>query len=448
MATDEGSTGGGGRLKVFRALRHANYRWYWASGIGTTGAQGMKQLVVAWLVLEETGSVGQLGLVIFLQGLPMAVISLFGGVLADRYDRRMLLVLSQFLSMLNLFLLGALSLAGSIELWHIYVSSVVFGATQSLSMPARQAMIQSLVEQGDLQNAVALNSMQQTSGRILWPLLAGGLISLLGVGATLMVNASLFVVGIGPLFMMRGLSQVRSGRSSSPLRALGEGLRYAWSAPVTGTVVTLAMAIGLFGMVLMFMAPGFAREEMGFSAAETGVFITFSGIGALLGNTVLIVLDVKNRGQLFVALCATLALSVIALALNPWYVAAFAFMALFGLTTSSLTVLAYTIFQMNTPSHLLGRVTSLWSVGGGLGSISALPIGIVGALYGLRVALGVSSLIFLAITIWVGVMKAPLRSEPAPLGTVPAGGVPSGSESGAANHPPEAPSGPSGSATN
>jgi MFS family permease len=426
MTVDEGSAEVGGRLSAFRALRHVNYRWYWASGIGTTGAQGMKQLVVAWLVLEETGSVGQLGLVIFLQGLPMTFISLFGGVLADRYDRRMLLVLSQFFSMVNLFLLGVLSLVGTIEIWHIYVSSVAFGATQSLSMPSRQAMIKSLVERGDLQNAVALNSMQQTSGRIVWPLLAGGLISLFGVGATLVVNASLFVVGIGPLFMMRGLTQVRGGKASSPLRALAEGLQYAWSTPVTSMVVTLAMAIGLFGMVLLFMGPAFAREEMGFSAAETGVFITFSGIGALLGNTVLIVLDVTNKGQLFFALCITLALAVIALALNPWYVAAFVLMGVFGLTTSGLTVLAYTIFQMYTPGHLLGRVTSLWSVGGGLGSISALPIGLIGELYGLRLALGASSLIFLAITIWVGVTKSALRSAPTER-SVPVGGAFDGS---------------------
>src|SRR4051812_32707168 len=166
-----------GAFKAFRSLRHEKYRWFWFSGLGMTAAQGVQQLAVAWLVLDLTGSVGQLGLVIFMQGVPMALASFFGGVLADRYDRRGLLIAAQSVTMLNLLALAVLTMAGVVAIWQVYLSSMGLGLTQAITMPARNAMIRSLVSQDDILNAVALNAVQQHSSRILWPSLAGALIT-------------------------------------------------------------------------------------------------------------------------------------------------------------------------------------------------------------------------------------------------------------------------------
>src|SRR6187397_164736 len=113
-----------GFLKAFQALRHLKYRWYWLSGLGMTAAQGFQQLGMAWLVLDLTGRVGQLGLVIFFQGVPMSLASFFGGVLADRYDRRTLLIAAQSVTTLNLLALAVLTMADAVALWHIYLSSI------------------------------------------------------------------------------------------------------------------------------------------------------------------------------------------------------------------------------------------------------------------------------------------------------------------------------------
>ena len=178
--------GGGQRprsgTRAFSALKHRNYRWYWFSGLGMSGAQGINQLTIAWLVLDLTGSVGQLGLVIFFQGLPAAATALFGGVFADRYSRRKLLMWTQALTTAILAVLAVLTLAEMVEVWMVYVASILLGTAMSLTMPARNALIRSLVPIEQTMNAVALNSMQQQASRIVWPSLAGGMIAGLGVG--------------------------------------------------------------------------------------------------------------------------------------------------------------------------------------------------------------------------------------------------------------------------
>ena len=398
----------------FRALRYPNYRWYWISGLGQTAAQGIKQLALAWLVLDLTGSVGQLGIVIFMQGLPMAAVSLYGGVLADRHDRRMLLIYSQALTMVNIFILAALTIAGSVELWHVYVSSVILGTTQALSSPARQAFIRSLVSQEEMMNAVALNAMLQHASRIVWPSVAGGLISWLGVGPTLVFNGACLIVGIGALFLIRGVKEEEATpQQTSSLSQMADGLRYTWSTPITRMVMTMAMGVGLFGLAFSSLAPGFARHDLGFNAAQTGLFLMVSGIGALVASTVLLAWDVKNKTALFLGGCFLFAIGLMGVAASQWHVMAFFFIAIFGLGHVTLSVAANTIFQTAVPSHLLGRVVSLWFFAGGLGSMSALPIGLLGDAFGLRWSLGGAASIFLAMTLWMAVVQPRFRPKPA-----------------------------------
>jgi MFS family permease len=416
-----------GIMQAFRALRYANYRWYWISGIGQTASQGMTQLALPWLILDLTGSVGQLGFAVFVQGLPMAVISLFGGVVADRYDRRKLLVYSQLITMASILILAILVVTGHVEVWHVYVSALFLGATQGVSMPARMAFIRSLVKREDMLNAVGLNSIQMHSSRIIWPAVAGLLIAWGGIGPALFAAVAGSIVGITALLAINGLPALPVPERRSPVRELLEGVRYAWSTPEIKMIVSLGIAIGLFVLSFMHMAPGFARQVMGFSAAETGFFLMFSGVGAVLGSASLVVLDIKNRNRLFVAFCVTFALSLIALSLNPWYLAAYAFTLLFGMASATVSVLAHTIFQMRVPSHLLGRVISLWTMAGGIGSMSALPIGLIGEAYGLRVAVGGGALLFLMATLWLGVFRSPLRVARGNEPPLPASRLPGGS---------------------
>src|SRR3954465_6445205 len=131
---------GGIVARAISALHYPRYRLYFMSGLGMTASQGVEQLALSWLVLDITGSLKQLGLVIFARGVPMLVVGLFGGVLADRYNRRNLLVATQVVMFLNLFALAMLVITGRVVIWEVYVSSFILGITFSLTMPARQAL--------------------------------------------------------------------------------------------------------------------------------------------------------------------------------------------------------------------------------------------------------------------------------------------------------------------
>jgi MFS family permease len=398
-------TGRATATRAFRALRHDSYRWYWFSGLGMTAAQGVQQLAIAWLVLDLSGSLGQLGLVVFMQGVPMALTSFFGGVLADRYDRRRLLVAAQAFTTLNLLTLALLTLSGLVAIWQVYLSSIGLGVMQALTMPARNALIRSLVGDADMLNAVALNAVQMHSSRILWPSLAGTLIAIAGVGVTLGLSAACSFAGIACLLAIRGL---RDTVEPLPARAthldqLVEGVRYAFGAPGVSTVMTLSLCCGLFGLAYMNLAPGFAREELGLDASGAGFFIMAMGVGAIVGSALMLVFPVRDGRRLFVLLTGVFALNIMAQAANPWLPAAFLTMAVFGLANSVLVVAGQTYLQISVPQRLLGRMIGLWSLAGGLGFVTALPIGLAGDAIGLRWALGGAALCLLASALWFGV---------------------------------------------
>ena len=267
------------------ALRNHNYRWYWFSGLGQTGAQGVQQLTMGWLVLELTGSTGQLALAIFMQGMPMAAVSLFGGVLADRYDRKKLLSMSQFFTFANLMTLATLTTTGLIEVWHLYVYAVGLGVMQAVTMPARNALIRSLIGPDDMQNAVALNAMQMQASRIVWPATAGVLVAVFGIATTLTVSATLSMIGIVCLLPVRPAPTRESARKpASALSEIKEGMRYTFSHPLVGQVMTLGLLLAIFGLAFMQLGVGFAREELDFSSSQAGLFLMAGGIGSIVGS--------------------------------------------------------------------------------------------------------------------------------------------------------------------
>lgn len=397
---------------IFHALTYRDYRWFWFSGLGMTASQGIQQLAIAWLVLDLTGSAGQLGLVIFMQGVPMALVSFYGGVLADRYDRRRLLMAAQLATMLNLLLLAVLSASGLVHVWQVYVSAFGLGVMQAITMPARTAMIRGLVSEQDTVNAVALNAVQMHSSRILWPSLAGVLIAVAGVGLTIGLSAVCSLGGVLCLLAIRGLQQTRSvaaeAGTASPWRQMTEGVRYSARQPAVSTVLTLSLCCGLFGLAYMNLAPAFAREELGLDSRGAGLFIMAMGAGAIAGSALLLILPPRDGRRAFVWLTGAFGVTLVLQAANPWLPAAFLIMAAFGLSNSALVIAGQTFLQLSVPQEMLGRVIGLWSLAGGVGFMSSLPLGLLGDALGLRWALGVAgALLFLSAILLGGL--APLR---------------------------------------
>ena len=208
----------------------------------------MQFLILGWLVLELTDSASRMGFMIFLYGMPTLGFVLFGGIFADRFDRRGLLMLTQALVGLLVLGLAVLETAGLVALWHIYAAAFVLGTLQAINTPTRLAIVRDLMDRDDLMNAVVLNSAVMNSGRILGPALAGGVIELAGVTPALYLAAGCFCVGTVTLLMVRRVPLAARDRRSTILSELWGGLRYCWSNPVTFTVIGIGFAFGFFAM--------------------------------------------------------------------------------------------------------------------------------------------------------------------------------------------------------
>jgi MFS family permease len=407
-----------GWLKSFQALRHLKYRWYWFSGLGMTAAQGFQQLGMAWLVLDLTGSVGQLGLVVFFQGVPMAVASFFGGVLADRYDRRKLLMAAQAVTMTNLLILAALTISDVVAVWHIYLSSIGLGLMQSVTMPSRSALVRSLVGEADMVNAVALNAIQMHSSRILWPSLAGGVIALAGPGATLLVSSVASFCGIVCIWFIGAIAQdPRQHERTSHASEMKEGLRYTFSEPGVSTIMWLCIIVGLFGLAFMNLAPAFAREELELGPGGVGLFMMSSGVGAIIGSVWLLAFPIKDGLFAFTFTLLIFAADIFLQAAVPFIPATFLLMGIWGAISAVGVTAGQTYLQMNVPQRLMGRVIGLWSLAGSLGFVTALPIGILGDEIGLRPTLAGVGVVLAVLTVWFGIVAPKPRvaaTEPAP----------------------------------
>lgn len=372
-----------------------------------TGAQGITQLALAWLVLDLTGSLGQMGIVIFMQGVAWTIVAMVGGVLADRYSRRNLLIGSQMFTILSLVTLAGLTIQGVVEVWHVYLSALIFGTNQALTMPARTAIMRSLVGPEDMMNAVALNSMQQHAMRILWPSMAGIIIGFFGVGTALLSAAACAGLSVVMLSTLRNLAEQPRPPAASPIREMREGVRYSFANPVLKMLMLINFSVAFFGLAFLNMGPGFAREVLDFGATEAGFFIMASGIGSVAGSVGLVFHEVRDRNRFVVAANAGFGLSILLLCLNPWTPAAFLLMVFFGLANSSLAVTAQTIFQTEADQRYLGRVVALWSMGGGIGALTAWPIGAAGDEFGLRYSLGFVAAILVLLTAYIAVVHLP-----------------------------------------
>ena len=400
----------GRRLEAFRALRHRNFRWFWLSTTSRSAAQGMQFFVLGWLVLGLTDSASQLGLVIFLYGVPHMSLVMLGGVLADRLDRRTLLLISQTMVAGIVFLLATLTATGLIELWHIYACTFLLGTIQALNMPSRMAIVTDLVGREDIMNAVALNMAVMNGGRILGPALAGGLIELTGIGPALFLNGACYFSGTVCMWFITGVPKPERAERLTMGRDLAAGLRYFFRSPIALTLIGVGFAMGFFGMPYMHVMPAFAKDVLGVGAGETGLLLAAAGIGSLLGSLILAGLgNVRNKNLVLLATASIFGSSLFVFAWSPWFWLSWVTLLFVGLGGMSYVSMTTTVLQLSVPKDMQGRVLSIWSISAALTFIGSLPMGVAADALGWNYTLAGGAGLFLLVFLAVGVWRPTLR---------------------------------------
>lgn len=355
--------------RAFSALRHRNFRLFWLGQLISLIGTWMQSIGQAWLVLTLShNSALELGIVGALQFLPVLVFSLFGGVIADRWPKRRLLLVTQSSAMALALILYTLTATHVVQIWHIFVLATLLGTVNAVDMPTRQAFVVEMVGREDVMNAVALNSSLFNTARILGPAIGGVLIAWLGVSLLFLLNGLSFIAVICGLALMRTseLHTIIRPQAARGLRAsfaqLGEGLRYVRESAVVLTIILLVAGVATFGLNFNVVLPLFAADVLRVGAPGFGVMSAVTGAGSLVAALVIAATGRKPRMSILLMSGAGLSLCEIGFALSHWYPLSLLLLAGCGFATISFSATANTALQTASPDHLRGRVMGLYIV--------------------------------------------------------------------------------------
>ena len=353
-----------GKKNMFRALRHKNYRLFCiGQGLSLVGTW-MQHVAGIWLVYRLTNSALMLGLTGFVGQIPTFVVSPFAGVLADRYDRRRMLIVIQSLAMLQAGILAFLVLSNQVQVWHIIVLNAFLGIVTSFDMTVRQAFTVELIDdREDLGNAIALNSTMLNAARLIGPAIAGLLIVSMGEGICFFINAVSYIAVLVCLFVMKLPQDRIAGATRHILLEIKEGFRYAANFPPIKWILLVLSLISLMGVSFQILLPIFARDIFKGGAHTMGFFMTMAGLGALGGAMFLAARkNVKGLSKIIAWTAALFGLTLMAFAFSKQYWLSMGILLVSGFSMMVLMASCNTILQTIAEEDKRGRIMSFYTM--------------------------------------------------------------------------------------
>ncbi|MCC4319834.1 MFS transporter [Streptomyces malaysiensis] len=354
-AATTASTRGG----TFRSLRIRNYRLFATGAVISNTGTWMSRIAQDWLVLSLTGSSTAVGITTALQFLPMLLFGLYGGVIADRYPRRLLLLFTQAALGLCGLALAALTLSGHVQVWHVYLIAFLLGMVTVVDNPTRQVFVNEMVGPKDLRNAVSLNSANFQSARLIGPAVAGVLITAVGSGWAFLINGLSFGAPLIGLLLMRTGELHRVERTPRGKGQLREGLRYVAGNPELIWPIVLVGFIGTFGFNFPIWLSAFADDVFQAGPGTYGLLNTLIAIGSVTG-ALLAARRVVARRRLLVGAALLFGLLEAVAAATPYFWLFAALMVPIGIFSLTFNVTANSSVQLATDPAMRGRVMSLF----------------------------------------------------------------------------------------
>jgi MFS family permease len=369
---------------ALRALRYRNYRLFIGGQLVSLIGTWMQSVAQGWLVYRLTGASLQLGLIGFASQFPVFLLATLGGVIADRYPRRPVLVGTQVTMMLLAFVLAALTLSGQVRIWHLYPLAVLLGLANAVDIPTRQSFAVEMVGKADLVNAIALNSSMVNGARVVGPAIAGILVALVGEGWCFLLNGISFIAVIAGLLAMR-LPPFRPPLAPARgLRAILGGFTFAGRTPPVRALMILLGLISLLGMPYAVLMPVFAEQVLHGGASAYGLLMSATGVGALAGALTLAARrNLRGLGGWVAGSAAGFGLALVLFAasrqlwLSALILVPVGFFFMIEMASSN------TLIQAMVPDVLRGRVMAVYSMmfmgmapfGALLAGVLAQPLG-------------------------------------------------------------------------
>ena len=392
-----------GRAKTFSSLQnHVNYRYLWTGNLFANCAQWLQFITIGWLALDISGSAFHSILTVAVRALPLLILGPWGGVLADRLDRRKLVMGVQVVMVSSALAFGILLANGKIDsIWHVYAYMLVSGIAFAFVQPTRQALVANVVPREDLGNALALNAMAVTSMRLAGAAISGVLIETVAFHWNFFVESALYVGMIVLLAPMKTPYRQDSERTkASPLADLKEGLQFIFgSREIVRLMVMNFVRTGVFMPLLLFL-PAYTEEALGRGAGVSTAMIVIMGAGGLLATIMISSFGFFTKKGLVTLLTLISGSSVILiLGLSQWVWVSVPIILIMGLSQTHFIVANQTLIQTLVPDNLRGRVTSVWHYESGLIPLFAAITGGVGLLVGIGTAMAIGGVIALSISL-------------------------------------------------
>jgi MFS family permease len=353
----------------FRALRHRNFRLFFIGQLISVIGIWMQSTALQWLVYRITGSQTSLGMITFINFLPVLLLSLYMGVIVDQFPRRKLILLTQSWFMVLAITLAILTWLEIVQYGHILLLSFLLGIGNALDMPARQAFVVRMVDddKNDMMNAIGLNSTLFNIARIIGPAIGGVIVAALGEAPTFAINGLSYLAVIFALLVMKISPLQTSSNSASPVEKMRDGFQYIFSEKAILGLVFMVAAFSMVGFGVLTLVPVFAKDILKIGVTGFGNLLSWQGGGALAGALLLVIFgDYFQKGKTLLLSRLVLGPAIIGLALSriPWLSAIF--MAFLGYSLITQLILTNTLIQTIVPDQLRGRVVSAytWALGG------------------------------------------------------------------------------------
>ena len=393
---------GGARRYGFGALAHRNFRLFFiGQGISLVGTW-LQNVGEGWLILTLTNSPFYVGLTAALSSLGVLLFSLYAGVIADRVDKRRVIIFMQVAFMLEAFTVAILVRTGVVAVWQVLVLATMLGIASAFDIPMRQSFIVEMVGKEDLMNAIALNSSLFNAARVVGPAIAGFLIGAFGIAWCYLLNGVSYIAVIAGLLLMRLPRTARPPQTTSTWTGFREVLAYLRGDRRSRVLMTLTAIISVFGFPYIAMMPVFARDVLHRGAGGYGALTSSIGIGAVIGALAIALASarIRRRGRLMLLGGTVFGLLLILFSASRVLPLAMVLLALTGCAMIVNNSITNTLLQTSAPDHLRGRIMGFYSfVFVGMAPFGAFLFGVVAEHIGVSITLAAGgAIVMLAVT--------------------------------------------------
>ncbi|MBI4301194.1 MAG: MFS transporter [Chloroflexi bacterium] len=383
--------GRGFRIETFRSLRHRDFRLLWFGTLFSSSGQWLQQVTLSWLTYQITGSPFLLGAINGFRSFPLLLLGPFGGVAADRFNRKGLMLATQIGLLILTASFATVIVTGQVRVWHLFAFTFFTGVGWAFNMPVRQSVVPNLIPKEDLMNALALNSAGFNVTRILGPTLAGVLIAKVGAGENFYLQSAAYL-GVALTVLRLNIPNIPRSTDLSVRDSLKEGASFIWKHPTMRTQMTLALVPVVIALPYISLMPIFATDVLHVGPGGFGMLMSAPGLGAVIGTLTVASINIERKGVVLFSSVFALGVSMVFFSLSRSFHLSLLLLVLVGAVQMAYMTTNQTLIQLAVPDELRGRVMGIYMLNQGLLPFGSLLAGTLADIFGAPAAVSLMGL--------------------------------------------------------